>query len=205
MTGSPFDTIPFHTTGPDADVEPDWKQLQPADRPCCHSITSAIPQCPHDSCRPAADADECCIQPEQCSAVANNKKDSYLQHACSSQTTGCGSIDDGKMAATTCCKTTEQAYRSNSAGIDADGEEALTLEYQPVSKQSAQTVCMLNNSKDAATIGSVSSSSSGGKRLSSHTTQTSRRERVWQSKRYRRDGVMDLWTRAGLQLQSKAT
>ena len=63
---------------------------------------------------------------------------------------------------------------------------------------------MPNNSEDAATTASVTSSSSGGKKRVTGT-QTSRRERVWQSKRYRRDGVMDLWTRAGLQMQRKAT
>ena len=140
---------------------------------------------------------------EECGAVtaaahvqlhADNKQGSHLQHACLSQPG-----EDTKV----CC---QPVTHDASAAVDAE-EEALTLEYQPVTKQhnsADQGACMLDSSKDAATSADITSSSSV--RQTCHKRSlTGHRERVWHNKRYRRDGLMDLWTRKGLQLQPRAT
>lgn len=196
----PITTSPLHPTGPDADVEADEKQLQPVDRQCCESTTSAspMPQCNSlNKCRPS-DAHE--HHTQQCGAVTDtarvqlhtySKQGSCPQHTCLSQPG-----EDTKV----CCQLTEHA----GASVDAK-EEALTLQYQPVNNQhmsADQGVYMLDSSEDAATTASITGSSSVSKTCHKRTL-TGHRERVWHNKRYRRDGLIDLWTRKGLQLQPK--
>lgn len=104
-----------------------------------------------------------------------------------------------------CHQQTNQTCLSRNAAIDAE-EEALTLDYQPDTKQhipEQQGMCVSASNKNAPKSSSISDSSSVGGR--SHTgPQKSHRQRVWRNKHHRRDGVMDLWTRAGLRLQCKA-
>lgn len=181
-------------------MESDQRELHPADRECCESTSSArpMPQCSSLKQRRPPFAREHCT--EQCGAVtdtahvqlhADNKEGSHLQHACLRQPG-----EDTKV----CCQPVTHAA---SASVDAE-EEALTLEYQPVTKQHTSAdegACMLDSSKDAAT----SASSSSVSKTCHERTLTGHRQRVWHNKRYRRDGLMDLWTRKGLQVQPRAT
>ena len=198
-----YHTNPLHTTGPNADVESDQKQLQPADRRCCESTSSLspMPQCNfHKQCRPPDAHEHCTPQIKALTDSAHaqlhaySKQNCCLQHACLRQ--------PGENTVV-CCQLTEHASTSG----DAEEEEAFTLEYQPVTNQqlsAGQGVCTRDSSKDAATSASITSSSSVSKTCHKQTL-TGCRERVWHNKRHRRDGVMDLWTRKGLQLHCKAT
>ena len=156
-----------------------------------------MPQCSFNHRGASA---ECSDQLKPCSAVMNSAHllvygtaDSHPQHTCSSQ---------AGQSREVCRHTTNQVCLSSSSMVDAE-EEALTLEYQPASNQhisNNDSVGMLDGSKGASRSATVTNSS---RECHGLPQQKSRRQRVWHNKHYRRDGVMDLWTRAGLRLQSR--
>lgn len=201
---------PLHTVGPEANAESSGAQLQPDEHqggnrqykvaPYVDGISSGG-STPHSMV--GHYTPECSAQPRQCSAARNTAHaditaDSHSHPGCFTQHDQ--GTDDYHQQ-------TNQVSLSKSSVIDAAEEEQLTLDYQSGTIHKIpehHSVCILASSRKASRSPSIANGSDVGKRKCQTVPQNSHRQRVWRNKHYRRDGVMDLWSRAGLQLQSKA-
>lgn len=203
---------PLHTVGPEANAEATGAQLQPdelqgGDRR--HDLASYVDDISSWGLVPHSLAGhrtpECSAQPRQCSAAMNTARLHADNTADSRSHPGC--FTQHRQGTNLCHQQTNQASLSRSSAIDAAEEELFTLDYQPgINHQihEHQSVWVLASSKNASRLTTHANGNGDGKRKCHTVPQNSHGQRVWRNKHYRRDGVMDLWSRAGLQVQSRA-
>ena len=149
---------------------------------------------------------ECSAQPKECRAAMHIAR----LHADSTADPQCypASFVQADEDTNLCHQQTNRVSMSKTCGTDAAEEEALTLDYQPATNQhfpEHQSVGVLASSNIAPRLAGVADGSGVGKKACRAVPQNSHKQRVWRNKHCRRDGVMDLWRRAGMQLHHEAT
>ena len=185
---------------PQADAPLQCKRQQSSLLSSVRAVGEDPTSCFHGSPRhnnPQVVALERCTQPKRLPANDHQKApDAHLskmhhqQQSCLPQAQQYLAMS---MTADNSCEAENMSPGSPSSR-DADNE-MLTMAYQPCEQQTNSEVaseCMLQECDVVDTLASYKRS---------RAPKTCKRQHVWCNKRFRRDGVMDLWSRAGLQPQ----